>query len=290
MNVLIIGGSGLVGGNILKGFLKGNKIGMNLGTHLNYPTPETIFLDPMKEPYSTHIINKKWDVIIHTGALTNVDKCEVEQELSYQLTVISTQRLLALAKANNAKFIFISTDYVFDGYKGPYREADEVGPLNLYGKHKLNAEQIVQAYQDHLIIRITNVYGEEIRNKNFVSRTVCMVKTNVGKLEIKAPLDQYATPVNAMDVAKAILLLAKDDKRGIYHIASTDYMSRVQLLQRINMYFSEKIHIKALMTSELKQSAQRPLRGGLIAEKFLSEYPHFIFTNIDDFLKLNKND
>ncbi|MEX8546839.1 MAG: NAD(P)-dependent oxidoreductase [Mucilaginibacter sp.] len=283
MKVLIIGASGLVGSNLYQVFGQNNKDGINLGTHLSYSTNYSVYFDPLKE-VPIEISKEKWDVIIHTGALTNVDQCETEQDLSYQLTVASTQMLLLLAKNNNSKFVYLSTDYVFDGENGPYAETDKVEPLNVYGKHKLESEEIVSTYPDHLILRITNVYGDEIRNKNFIARILDAVKQK-DFVEIKAPVDQLATPVNAADVAKAIYLLVQDNKTGIYHLASTDYLSRVQLLQRINAYHANKVKIIPVKTASLNQAALRPLRGGLIAAKFASEYPDFIFSNVDDYLK-----
>jgi len=283
MKVLIIGASGLVGSNLYHTFNKENKAGINTGTHLSYPTDYTVYFDTLKE-IPLKVSKEKWDVIIHTGALTNVDQCENEEDLSYQLTVASTKMLLLLAKKDNSKFVYISTDYVFNGKNGPYTETDEVNPLNIYGKHKLESEKIVTNYSNHLILRITNVYGDEIRNKNFISRITDTLKQQENLL-IKAPIDQFATPINAEDVAKAIYLLVNDNKTGIYHLAGTDYLSRVQLLQRINLYHSNKIKIEPIKTASLNQAAPRPLHGGLIAAKFISEYPEFIFSNVDDYLK-----
>src|SRR5690606_41675199 len=83
----------------------------------------------------------KPDVIVHCGALTHVDYCETNQEESYQKTVVSTHNLVAIAKACGSRFVYLSTDYVFDGEHGPYRETDPVNPISIYGAHKLQAEQ-----------------------------------------------------------------------------------------------------------------------------------------------------
>ncbi|MET0572132.1 MAG: sugar nucleotide-binding protein, partial [Pedobacter agri] len=103
--------------------------------------------------------------------------------------------------------------------------------------------------------------------------------------EIDAPYDQFATPVNALDVSRAIKLLVADGKVGIYHIASTDFMSRVQLLQCIAKGLNKEIKINPISTESLKQPAKRPLKGGLISAKFLSEYPTFEFSTVSDFLQ-----
>lgn len=283
MNILVIGGSGLVGGNVYRELKKQTFVGKLTGTHYSYPLPDTILLNPLL-PFTEEITATRWDVIIHTGALTHVDKCEQEPALSHALTVQSTANLLQLAQLQGALFVYLSTDYLFDGEAGPYTEEAAVNPLSIYGQHKLEAELLVHGYPHHLIARITNVYGEEARNKNFVAAMRQRLQQQQ-LVEITAPCDQYATPVNAADVARALVLLIKDKKRGVYHLAGTDYLSRTQLLQRINKYYDNRILIHAVTTVELKQPARRPLRGGLLAGKFMADYPYFIFSNIDDYLK-----
>lgn len=285
MNILVIGGSGLVGGNVYRELQKQPFVQKLLATHISYPLPETVFLNPLL-PWSDEVLTTAWDVIIHTGALTHVDRCEQDKELSYALTVESTRNLLALAAASDALFIYLGTDYVFDGENGPYTEDAAVAPLNVYGQHKLEAEMLVRAYHRHLVARITNVYGAEVRNKNFIAAMVQRLQQEE-RPDVKAPYDQYATPVNAADIARALVLLIRDGGSGVYHLGGTDYLSRTQLLQRINRYYSNRIRIQAVSTDTLDQAARRPLRGGLLAAKFLAAYPDFVFTNIDDYLKNN---
>lgn len=288
MKVLIIGSSGLVGGNIYDYFSNVTEWDL-IGTYNKYHVEPFIFLDASQiDNWPALVLETKWDIIIHTGALTNVDRCEEEPELSELLTVQSTINLCSLAFKQGTKLIYISTDYVFDGKNGPYRENEIPAPVCVYGRHKLASENVIKStLTDYLILRVTNVYGNELRGKNFLARTISQTKSDKSLL-ITAPSDQYATPVNALDIAKAMLLLIRDSKNGIYHIASTDFLSRVQFLNRINVYFDNKLIIKPIKTYLLKQSAKRPLMGGLLSEKFLSEYPDFMFSNIDDYLKKEK--
>lgn len=282
MNILIIGASGLVGGNLYQLLSKIESYQV-IGTYNNYETENLFFLNAsLKESFPDWVFKTKWEIIIHTGALTNVDLCEAESDNSKLLTVDSTQNLIELAKVNKSKLIYISTDYVFDGNDGPYREEASVNPLSTYGKHKLEAENLVKTLQDYLILRITNVYGLEKRNKNFLASIVNDLKKDEQKTVI-APIDQFASPINALDVAKAIQLLIKDNKSGVYHLSSTDYLSRVQYLQIIKKYYPNLI-IKSFKTNNGEQKAKRPLRGGLNAEKFILEYPNFHFSNLDDYI------
>jgi dTDP-4-dehydrorhamnose reductase len=285
MKILIVGASGLVGGNIFN-YLSSKTNWDLVGTYNNYKVDSFIFFDASEiSGWSDEVVNTNWDVIVHTGALTHVDGCEENPELSYHLTVKSAENMCSFAKKIGALLVYISTDYIFDGESGPYSENEIPNPINIYGQHKLEAEKLIIAMlSNHLILRITNVYGNELRNKNFIARTITQIRSNI-ELSITAPYDQYATPINALDVAKAILLLISDRKTGVYHLASSDFFNRVQLLQRINLHYNNILQINPISTSELKQPAKRPLIGGLVSKKFLDEYPNFNFCNVDDYLK-----
>ena len=287
MKVLVLGASGLVGGNCVKVLESKENVDV-VGTYFSFETENTVFFDTLnpQNPENFNVDEFKPNVIVHCGALTHVDYCEDHQEESYQKTVQSTLNAIELCKKFNAKLVYLSTDYVFDGTKGFYKEEDEVNPLSIYGKHKLEAELAVKKeLADFVIVRITNVYGDEVRGKNFIAR----LSVNMQKgepMELRLPYDQYATPANAFDIAKAIWLLVNDKKVGIYHFGSTDYLNRIQLCQKVAQYFGhDKVVINPISTKEMNQAADRPLLGGFSTEKFIKEYPGFYFSNVDDYLK-----
>jgi dTDP-4-dehydrorhamnose reductase len=284
--ILIIGASGLVGSNCLNWFRQQEGFTAE-GTYFSYAAPGTYYYDTLnpenKENYDVAAFRPTH--ILHAGALTHVDYCEQHPEESYEKTVVSTKNVIALAKQQHAAIIYVSTDYVFNGESGPYVETDKVDPISVYARHKLEAEQLVQASGlSYIIIRITNVYGDELRNKNFVARLVQAAGSNE-KLHLKLPYDQYATPANAADIAKALHLLIRDGKTGIYHIASTDYLNRVQLAEKVLRHAGRgEITYEVLDTATLQQPAKRPLNGGLLSHKFLKEYPEFYFSSVDEYL------
>lgn len=285
MKILIIGASGLVGSHCYSTFL--NKGWQVLGTHVNFDTPNTFFVNPSVSllQENEQIKSFRPDVIIHCGALTNVDYCEVNQVESYNSTVLSTKNIVEYCKETNTKLVYISTDYVFDGLIGPYRETEETNPINIYGKHKLQSENIVSQLDNYLITRITNVYGEETRAKNFTERLLIWLSENEEK-NLQLPTDQFATPIYAGDIAKMLFMLIRDNKTGIYNLSSTDYFTRYQLAAKVISHFPSDISVKLLpvQTHILKQSARRPLFGGLLNIKFIEDYPDFIFTNIDNYI------
>jgi dTDP-4-dehydrorhamnose reductase len=286
MKVFISGASGLVGGNCLKHF---TEMGWEVvGSYFSFQTENTVFYDTLIPEHPGNFDVKEFapDVIVHCGALTHVDYCEAHVEESYEKTVQSTINLIALAKECNSKMVYISTDYVFDGEHGPYREDAPVHPISVYAEHKLQAEQMVlKELPDALVLRVTNVYGDEVRGKNFVARIVdqCI---NKQKLTLKLPYDQYASPANAWDIARAMFVLLRDGKGGIYHIGGTDYVNRVELALRVLSYFPDaEYELIPISTADMKQPAARPLLGGFVKMKFSNEYPDFLFGNVDSYLQ-----
>ena len=286
MKVLIIGASGLVGGNCQAYFRQFEHYEV-LGTHSTFATPDTVYFNlcDLKDPQNAVPADFEPSVVVHCGALTFVDYCENHVEESHTRTVVSTANALALAARHCATFVYLSTDYVFDGQHGPYTEADSVNPICVYGTHKLEAEQLVlNSGLPHLILRITNVYGDEIRGKNFISRLLNQIRAGE-QINLTLPSDQYATPINALDVAKALKQLLEAKKHGVYHLGSTDYVNRYQLADRVMRKFAyANAALTHTTTPTLAQLAPRPLNGGLLSHKFLSEFPEFHFSNIDDYL------
>jgi dTDP-4-dehydrorhamnose reductase len=285
MKVFIIGASGLVGSNCQKHF---SEMGAEVkGSYFSFPVNDAVFFNTLDLQHAENfdIVSWKPDVILHCGALTHVDYCEQNEQESYEKTVVSTLNVIQVAKACGAKMVYISTDYVFDGVEGPYTESATVNPLSIYAKHKYEAEQtVLKEIGNALVLRVTNVYGDEVRGKNFIARIIQQCLDHQ-KLTLTLPYDQFASPTNAWDIARAMYLLLKDNKKGIYHIGSTDYMNRVALALQVLKHFPDaEYDLIPKSTLELNQPAKRPLLGGFVTLKFSSEYPSFQFHNVDDYV------
>ena len=287
MKFFVIGASGLVGGNFITHLTaQGHEV---VGTHNSLEKPNTVFFDAIdiNSPDNFDVDGFNPDVIVHCAALAHVDYCEENVQESYDKTVQSAINVIDMCKRSNATIIYTSTDYVFDGVAGPYVETDTLNALSIYGKHKLEVEQLIQKElpNNGIILRICGVYGDEIRGKNFITRIIKDVKDD-REWTMKLPQDQYATPVWAMDVAKTSTILAVDGKSGIYHIGSTDFMNRVQLADKVLSYLPKhRCTVIGEWTKNLGQAAARPLMSGHISSKFLSEYPTYKFSNVDDYMR-----
>ncbi len=284
MKVFIAGASGLVGGACRSWF---EQQGWDVqGSYFSYPVDGLVYFNTLEaDSRNFDVAGWKPDAIVHCGALTHVDYCETHVEESWQKTVQSTLTLIDLAKQCNARLVYFSTDYVFDGDRGPYREDDPVNPLSVYGRHKLEAEEaVLREVPGALVLRVTNIYGDEARGKNFVARIAAQAREGAA-LTLKLPYDQFAHPTNAHDLARALHLLLRDGKSGIYHLGGTDYMNRVELALRVLKHFPDATYtLDTLSTEALAQPAPRPLNGGFIRAKFCGAYPDFLFSNIDDYL------
>ncbi|MCS7076017.1 MAG: dTDP-4-dehydrorhamnose reductase [Bacteroidia bacterium] len=208
------------------------------------------------------------DIIIHTAAITQADECEQCQQKCYQVNVTATQHLVKIAEQIKAHFIFLSTDFVFDGKNGPYQEKDTLNPISYYGKTKQLAEQIVQS-SDTLwtIVRTVLVYGHHpgMRRNNILTWIVRSLKN---QQTIQVVQDQYRTPTFVDDLARAIIQLAHQQKTGIYHISGAEMCSIYEFAQIIaDVWGLPKFYIQSTTSKKLNQPAQRPPKTGFIILK-----------------------
>ncbi|MCS6978556.1 MAG: SDR family oxidoreductase [Flavobacteriales bacterium] len=287
MKVLVIGASGLVGGQCFRLFSAqpGFRVA---GSYFSFPLAGLSCIDTLRAHALFRWADENFvpDLILQCGALTHVDYCESHPEESFQKTVVAHRHVLEFSRQCGAKVVLFSSDYVFDGRSGPYVETDPVNPLSVYGKHKRLTEEETLAHSSrHLVLRITNVYGREVRGKNFVARILDQIQ-KASHIHLRLPVDQYSTPVDAADVAAATLMLVRAGQAGLFHIAGTDFMNRVELaLTVLRTLNYERYTLEALPTQALGQAAPRPLLGGLIAQAFKNLFPEFAFGTVRTFVE-----
>ncbi len=209
------------------------------------------------------------EVIIHTAAMTNVDSCELDPAACKLQNVTATEYLVEAAKRHNSHFIFLSTDFVFDGANGPYREEDAPAPLSIYGHSKLDGERIVQeaGLKKWAIARTIIVYG--IAEGLSRSNVVLWAK---GALEKGSPInvvdDQWRMPTLAEDLADGCIRIAEKGATGIYHLSGPDGMSILELVQRTGDFFGLGTEVVTPIKSHtLGQPAKRPPVTGFILDK-----------------------
>lgn len=208
----------------------------------------------------------KPDILLNCAAMTDVDGCERDPYFAENINALSIKNLL---NNFNGFFIHISTDYVFDGKEGPYKEEDSVNPINIYGKTKLIGEKIVVENSKNWAILRTNVLFGIDSKASFVTWVINSLKSNQ---DINIVDDQINNPIWINDFAKIIDLVISNNINGLFHIGSDTFCSRYEFAHMIADVFDlkkEKIH--PINTESLNQIAPRPLKSGLISKKLLSK-------------------
>lgn len=204
--------------------------------------------------------------IINCAAITNVDACETDRQLAWAINVTLVENLARLARIVDAHLVHVSTDYVFDGTKGPYTEQAVPNPINYYGKSKLAGENVCTSGTSHSsIVRTCLVYGPPSDRPDFVQWVInaCSSKT-----PIRVVNDQFAQPTYVEDIAEALLRITLRKRTGIYHVAGPDFMSRYDMAVRIAEFFKvDPSMIQPVTSAELQQPARRPHRSGLVSLK-----------------------
>lgn len=268
MKVLIVGADGLLGKELYRDFSKEYEI---LGTYKDRPLEDLVYLDLLEnETVKERILGFKPQIILLSAALTAVDFCENNQDITWRVNVEGTKEVVILAKKTGAFLVFYSTDYIFDGKDGPYLEEAKPNPINFYGRTKLEAERVIQKDLKHfLILRTCSLFGYEKDGKNFAMQVLNALS---GKEDFKAVNDQFGTPTYAADLSRITLELINKSKEGIYNAVGVDYVNRLKFANEIAEVFSlDKGLIKSVSTEEMKQVASRPRNGGLKIDKLKAE-------------------
>ena len=202
----------------------------------------------VKEQVNNVIDAFKPDVIFHCAAWTAVDKAEELQDLCYQVNVIGTKNITDAAIKNNAKLVYMSTDYVFDGNKPLdelYTEEDTPNPQSVYGVTKYKGEEEVRRNPNHFITRISWVFG--LNNPNFIKTMLKLSKTHP---ELTVVKDQIGSPTYTVDLAKLLVEMAETDKYGTYNVNNEGYCSWAEFADYIMKSNDKDTKIKYVTTEE----------------------------------------
>ena len=203
---------------------------------------------------------------------TNVDQCESDKEGCDKLNVSAVEYLIEACEKEQVHLIHLSTDFIFDGEDGPYREEAIANPLSYYGKSKWLAEKLLmKSNLTWSIARTVLVYGvaEEMSRSNIVLWAK-------GALEKGQPMnvidDQFRTPTLAEDLADGCILIAEQSASGIYNISGKDMMSVLELVQRVGAFWNlDQSKLNVVSSSTLNQAAKRPPKTGFVLDKAINE-------------------
>ena len=287
MKFLVTGSAGLIGSQLVKDLTQQNHTvyscyhdiipDCGINTKLDLANPDDI----------KKTINEiSPDVIIHLAAMTGVDLCETEQDLAMVINAKATKTLAEQAAKNDCFFIYVSTDYIFDGNKGMKKENDSPNPLGFYGKSKLAGEISLNSLASGwCIARTSTPFGVHSTKKSFP----LWVKENLeSKKEISVLTDQFTSPTYVPNLSKMLIEIATRQITGIIHLAGASRISRYSLAEmvvdRLNL---DKILLKPAKITEMNWKAQRPQDSSLnvsLATEILEEKPQKIEQSLDLFL------
>ncbi|SMG49763.1 SDR family oxidoreductase [Sphingobacterium psychroaquaticum] len=274
MRILLTGSNGFLGQKLTDMLLDRNDVSLFCTSKSPNRNPnqsgyafQQIALED-REDLRQAITSFKPTHIIHTAAMSSVEACEQEPERCQQVNVETPRLLAEIAAQHHIHYTFISTDFVFDGQNGPYRETDPTGPCNAYGNSKIKAETAVLAANPQAaILRTILVYGV-IADKNR-SNLILWAKS---KLENKEPIqvvsDQWRMPTWVDDLARACILAAEKQAAGLYHISGDTLYSIIEVVQQVADYWQlDKSLIRPIAAETIGQAKNRPRTTGFILDK-----------------------
>lgn len=269
--IFVIGKNGQLGKSI-------KKIIINSKTINNFIFIGREELDLSNKSMIAHFFkNKTFDILINCAAYTNVNKAEEEPKLANMINNEAVSQMAQAAKEKQAKFIHISTDYVFDGQNDkPYKEIDQTNPINIYGKTKLAGEKKIQKIlpTDAIIIRVGWMYSEY--GNNFVKT---MLRLGKERKKINVVNDQFGSPTYAQDLAEVILQIMncknfkkKNQITEIYHYSNDGKTSWYKFAKEIFKIKNINCKLNPILSEYYKTLARRPkfslMNSGKIIKNF----------------------
>jgi len=288
MKFIVTGSAGLVGSQVVKDLTNSTdqiySCYHNSKPELGIPVP----MDLTNFENITKVIeNNKPDVIIHLAAITNVDLCETEKELALKINAKATEIISKQAAKQQAFFIYVSTDYVFDGEGGMKKETDIPNPINYYGKSKLEGEKAVRDLASAwCVARTSTPFGIHPKKKSFA---LWVAENLQAKKEISVVADQYTSPTYIPNLSRMIIEIAARQIVGVIHLAGATRISRYEMAKIVADKLSlDKTLLKSAGINDMNWTAKRPRDSSLNVSKAISmlkEKPLTITKSLDYFIQ-----
>jgi len=262
--IIITGAYGQLGRDCVN-VLKNNYsiIAVDQQINTEYAGVESALVDLTDPDAVKNLLSIKAQIILNLAAMTNVDGCEINPLSAKK---INFEAVKLLQNNFSGHFIQISTDYVFNGKNGPYAENDPVDPVNVYGRTKLEAENwLLSNLKKITILRTNVVFGGGNTKASFVKWVIDSLKNNQ---PIKVVIDQWNNPAWTFAMAEIIEKVISNKLYGLFNYGGDEIISRYDFAKKIAREFNlDETLISSISTEELKQTAARPLKGGLKTDK-----------------------
>ncbi|MCV0393722.1 MAG: dTDP-4-dehydrorhamnose reductase [Nitrosopumilus sp.] len=284
MKFLVTGSAGLVGSQVIHDLTDQNH---QVYSSYSETKPEhgiPVHLDLTNQENIVQTLNEiKPDKIIHLAAMTRVDQCEEQPDIAMQINAYATKFLAQQSAKQNCFFLYVSTDYVFDGIQGMKKESDTTNPLGIYGKTKLAGEiALNNMASPYAIVRTSTPFGSHKTKKSFP----IWVKENLeSKNNIPVLVDQFTSPTFVPNLSKMLIEIATKQLVGTFHTAGASRISRYNLAEMVAEKLNlDKKFLQPASMSEMNWKAQRPKDSSLdvsYVTELLDEKPQTVQESLD---------
>lgn len=260
MKILVTGYSGQLGYDVVR-------YGRTLGLNMVGISSKDVDLSLEKE-VTSYIEKIKPDAIIHCAAYTAVDQAEEDTEKCWDINVNGTKYLSNAAKSIKAKFMYISTDYVFNGEgDNPFKETDSPMPIGYYGKTKYEGEKLVQhILKEWFIVRISWVFG--INGNNFVKTMLRLSDTHK---QLNVVGDQIGSPTYTFDLAKLLIEMIQSTEYGVYHATNEGFCSWAEFAKEIFKESNKNVKVDSISSEQYPTRAVRPKNSRMTKSKLVKK-------------------
>ena len=266
--ILILGASGLIGEELFY-FLK-NKGFDVIGTYRNNPKKNLFKLDINNKKINKEVFNKISYVIICQNSFKKLDDYELNWKISKKTDLISLSSFLIKIKKNKITPIFFSSDAVFDGSKGNYKENDKLKPVNKYGYLKVKMEDFIRRnFSKYMILRFSKIFSNDLKKKDFMNDMIYKILNNHSA---KFAEDEFFSPIYLKDLKNYIYKLIKKEFIGTIHLSSVKKISRYGLALKIKSIKKSKCKIIKTKINTLKLIAKRGKNCTLNTNKYDKQF------------------
>ena len=280
--VLILGASGLVGGNLFNHLKKKNYL-VN-GTYFKNKKKKFSYFDISKNIINSIKNIKEIKYLVIASAINvNLDDTKKNFKRSFFINVKRTKIVIDQCFKNNITPVYISSDAVFDGKKGNYKEIDKKNPIHGYGRIKNEVEKyIIKRKKKYLIVRVSRIFGINKNEKTFLTSFKKRIETEE---KVECSKDQIFSPIFVNDLSDYIEKLIRNNYFGIFHLASIKSITHYEIAKSIKKFFKIKENkIIPCKINSLKVVEKRPLLTNLLMYKFESLF-NVKYNNLEYYLK-----
>jgi len=287
MKFLVTGSAGLVGSQVIQDLAKSEHQVYSCYGQSKPSSGIPVQLDLVNDDNIIQVVGDiRPDVIIHLAAMTNVDLCEKEKELALKINAKATETLAKQSAAHGSFFVYVSTDYIFDGEKGMKKESDMPSPVDYYGYSKHQGELAVQDMASSwCIARTSTPFGMHPTKKSF---PIFVAENLRAKKEISVVTDQYTSPTYVPNLSQMLIEISTRQILGVIHLAGATRISRydmaILVAEKLGL---EKSLLKPTTINDMNWIAKRPRDSSLDVSKaaqMLQEKPLRVEEGLDRFM------